>query len=354
MANLKDYFKPKKRNVSLPIKILTILLVILIAAFIYFTFSDTRDKSEPAASVSDDNVEIQEFSVEDITFLEENDIITGIHNIKIEQGTDISLSDLINFDKNYVSSLTVDDSNVDYDKEGEYKATYAFTLNGEKLREFLKAENANVPFDMACDTISLKVPVTVTIINEEAAEEEAAKGNEVITSDSKIPSKDKISQGNNSKDKDSSGASNGSSNTSDASGSSSNTQSNHKHVWAKRTETVQEPQTIIVTEEKEYYTLYRFYWYNTDTWEESKDSDRFNEWTRSENGQLYPLKHPYAKPEDNPLFKGYDSNGNPTYTNDHSIISNLFDWVPCEPYEKTEMVAVKRTVTYCSVCGATK
>ena len=67
MANLKDYFKPKKRNVSLPIKILTILLVILIAAFIYFTFSDTRDKSEPAASVSDDNVEIQEFSVEDIT-----------------------------------------------------------------------------------------------------------------------------------------------------------------------------------------------------------------------------------------------------------------------------------------------
>lgn len=253
MANFKNFFKTKNKKVSLPIKILSIILVILIAAFIYFTVSDNSNKPDPSASPAVDDVKSQETAAED----------------------------------------------------------------------------------------------------EETSETDAESNN-----DSKdIEDSDKTdssSTGSSSSSSGSSGSSGSTSGASGTSGSSSGSQSNHKHVWKTRTETVQEPQTTIVTEEKQYYTLYRFYWYNTNKWEESRDRDRFTEWQKSENGQLYPLKHPFKNPEDNPLFIGYDGNGNPQSKNDHSIVSNLSETVPCEPYEKTEMVTVKRTVTYCSICGATK
>lgn len=124
------------------------------------------------------------------------------------------------------------------------------------------------------------------------------------------------------------------------------------HEWVTRTETVQEPTTVIVTSEQQEYTLYRFYWYTSGTWEETRDSSRFDEWYHSADGSLYPLYNPYEKPEDNPLFLGYDGNGNPTYTNDHTILSGLFEEVPCEPYEKTEITTMTITTTVCSKCGA--
>ena len=71
-------------------------------------------------------------------------------------------------------------------------------------------------------------------------------------------------------------------------------------------------------------------------------------------GGFFYAYHPYDKPEDDPLFIEYDSNGNPVYTNDHAIISNLFEWVPCEPYEKTETREVTVTTITCSICGAVK
>lgn len=363
MANFNDYSKRKSQKISLLIKILSVILVVLIAVFIYFAVSDNSNKKEPVDSPADDDVKTQQVSSYDIAFLEESGIITGIHDIKIKQGTDISLKDLTDFDETYIKSLTIDDSNVDYDKVGKYQATGIVIMDGEKLREFLKDENAEVAFDTSGDTVTLNVSFSVNVIDEETAREETAKGNEVITDDSKIPSKDSgsddsDSKGSNSKDKETSGKTSGSSGStsgsSSASGGSSGSQSNHKHVWKTRTETVQEEQKVTVTEETVTYTLYRFYWYNTNKWEESRDHDRFVEWQKSDNGQLYPLKHPFKNPEDNPLFIGYDGNGNPQYTNDHTITSNLSETVPCEPYEKTEMVNVKRTVTYCSICGATK
>ena len=115
---------------------------------------------------------------------------------------------------------------------------------------------------------------------------------------------------------------------------------------------VHPPHSRAIPQEKQEYTLYRFYWYNTNTWEESRDANRFQEWSRSSNGQLYPLRHPFARPEDNPLFLEYDGNGNPVYTNDHTILSNLYEWVPCEPHMEYETVTVEVKVTRCTICGA--
>ena len=127
-----------------------------------------------------------------------------------------------------------------------------------------------------------------------------------------------------------------------------------RHTWVTRTETKREPVKTIVTSEKHEYTLYRFYWYSTDEWEETRDPERFDEWEHSEDGGLYPLLHPFAVPEDAPLFTGYDKNGHETYTNNHTIIEGLFEEIPCEPYEKTEMVTVTTTTIVCSKCGAVK
>ena len=71
------------------------------------------------------------------------------------------------------------------------------------------------------------------------------------------------------------------------------------------------------------------YWYNTNQWEETEDSARFDEWDASDDGGFYPQLHPFAKPEDNPLFKGYDAEtGMPVYTNDHVIIDGLTRTIP--------------------------
>lgn len=57
------------------------------------------------------------------------------------------------------------------------------------------------------------------------------------------------------------------------------------------------------------YSVYKMYWYTTGTWEETRDPDGFHAWAESKEGSLYPLYYPYQKPEDNPLFIGYDKNG---------------------------------------------
>ena len=128
-----------------------------------------------------------------------------------------------------------------------------------------------------------------------------------------------------------------------------------QHNWVTTTRTEKEPHTVIVTEKVVQYDFYRFYWYNTGQWEETRDPDRFDEWQHDRNGgPLSPNSINMAKkPEDCPLFKGYDSNGHATYTNDH-VHSTLSETVPCEPYEKTEYTTVTITTIVCSKCGATR
>ncbi len=128
-----------------------------------------------------------------------------------------------------------------------------------------------------------------------------------------------------------------------------------QHNWVITTRTEKEPHTVIVTEKVVQYDFYRFYWYDTDQWEETRDPDRFSEWQHDRNGgQLSPNSINMANPPEKcPLFKGYDSNGHATYTNDH-VHSTLSETVPCEPYEKTEYTTVRITTTVCSKCGATR
>ena len=105
-----------------------------------------------------------------------------------------------------------------------------------------------------------------------------------------------------------------------------------KGHWEDITEQVWVPNIVTVVdqaERTEAYSLYRMYWYNTNQWEETEDVTRFDEWGASDDGGFYPLVHPFDKPEDNPLFKGYDpETGMPVYINDHVIIDGLTRTIP--------------------------
>lgn len=105
-----------------------------------------------------------------------------------------------------------------------------------------------------------------------------------------------------------------------------------KGHWEDITEQVWVPNIVTVVDEPErteIYNLYRMYWYNTRTWEETEDSARFDEWDASDDGGFYPILNPFDKPEDNPLFTGYNAEtGMPEYTNDHTITEGLVRVIP--------------------------
>ena len=104
-----------------------------------------------------------------------------------------------------------------------------------------------------------------------------------------------------------------------------------KGHWGDITEQVWVPNVVTVVDEPERietYNLYRMYWYNTKQWEETEDPARFDEWDNSDDGGFYPLLNPFDKPEDNPLFTGYNENGMPVYTSDHVIMDGLTRVIP--------------------------
>ena len=109
----------------------------------------------------------------------------------------------------YVKSIDVDDSQVDYNKEGEYEVIYTITFDKEKLQTFVKDENIEVPFDTEKDSIIIKVSTVVTVTDNE---EEAEVENETTTNDTT----DKTSEENQSETNNNS-SSNSNSNTNNSS-----------------------------------------------------------------------------------------------------------------------------------------
>ena len=111
----------------------------------------------------------------------------------------------------------------------------------------------------------------------------------------------------------------------------------HKHNWTAHTSQRWVSQIVTVVDEPERYeeyTTFKIYWYNTGTWEETRDPARFEEWANSEYGQLYPFYH-IQNIEDNPLFLGYNELGLPSFTGDHVCWSG-HDRIPAVTHEEDQ------------------
>ncbi len=133
--------------------------------------------------------------------------------------------------------------------------------------------------------------------------------------------------------------------------------SSHIHVWKEHTKEKWVSDIVTVVDEPEQtvkYSIYRMYWYTTGKWEETRDPERFDQWYKSKEGGLYTIYHPYKNPEDNPLFIQYDKNGNPMYTNDHSIIGPYYEIIPAVTHEEDHGYYETYVDYYYCECGATK
>ena len=129
----------------------------------------------------------------------------------------------------------------------------------------------------------------------------------------------------------------------------------HEHNWIDHTNQRWVSQIVTVVDEPERYEpygMYKIYWYNTGNWEETRDPDRFAAWCYDEEGG--PLStYRYSKPEDNPLFLGYDENGHASFTGDH-VLWTAYDYIPAVTHEEDQGY-YETYVDYCYCdCGATK
>ena len=118
-----------------------ILLAILLAAGIYFAVSGTNDKggeNTPETSQTEEKAAEQEVEAEELQPLQEKGVLTGVSDREVEKGAEGNLEDLAAVNRDYVKSVSVDDSRVDYHKEGTYGVFYTIAFDGEKLRQFLK------------------------------------------------------------------------------------------------------------------------------------------------------------------------------------------------------------------------
>lgn len=133
----------------------------------------------------------------------------------------------------------------------------------------------------------------------------------------------------------------------------------HVHSWKDHTAQRWVSEVVTVVDEPEKtvsYDIYRMYWYNTREWEETRDPERFDLWNHDrEGGPLSPNSINMAKrPEDCPLFLGYNDLGQPTYQGDHAIIGPYYETIPAVTHEETRgHYETYVDYQYCD-CGAKK
>ena len=129
----------------------------------------------------------------------------------------------------------------------------------------------------------------------------------------------------------------------------------HEHSWKEHTNQRWVSQIVTVVDEPERYeeySIFKIYWYNTGTWEETRDPDRFTEWAHSKNGSLYPFYY-IDNYEDNPLFLGYNELGQPSFTGDH-VFWTGYDFIPAVTHEEDQGYYEAYVDYYYCDCGATK
>lgn len=90
-------------------------------------------------------------------------------------------------------------------------------------------------------------------------------------------------------------------------------------------------------------TEYRMYYWDTKTWETSEDPNVFNAWQREKIEWMRTYRYENNMPPE--LFQGYDENGNPVYTNDHTILT-YYKTIPAVTHEEEQV-----DYQYCSICG---
>lgn len=135
--------------------------------------------------------------------------------------------------------------------------------------------------------------------------------------------------------------------------------SGHTHTWKEHTTQRWVSNMLTVIDQPEQtiaYDIYRMYWYDTGTWEETRDPSRFDIWENDmAGGPLSPNSQSMVQnPEDCPLFKGYNDLGQPVFTGDHAIIGPYYETIPAVTHEEDHGHYETCIDYYYCDCGAHK
>ncbi len=110
----------------------------------------------------------------------------------------------------------------------------------------------------------------------------------------------------------------------------------HVHKWIDHTAKRWVPKKVTVVDEPEKtqkVTVYKLYWWDSKKWTETRDSAVFDDWYKKKFEWMVKYRYPDNMPPE--LYIGEDENGNPQYTNDHSIIT-YYETVPAVTHEEDQ------------------
>lgn len=147
----------KKHKVKLGIGIAA--LVIASGGIVFATVNTPNTAVEAEAEVEKKDVAVEDIEVDYLQY------VKGLRDWTVAVGLkDVNFLEGVEWDKEYIKNVTVDDSKVKLDTAGEYEITYSVEI-----------------VDKKADDLTIKKTVTVKVISEEEAKVAVEDGQEVVT-----------------------------------------------------------------------------------------------------------------------------------------------------------------------------
>lgn len=147
----------KKHKVKLGIGIAA--LVIVSGGIVFATVNTPNTDVEAEAEVVKKDVAVEDIEVDYLQY------VKGLRDWTVAVGLkDVNFLEGVEWDKEYIKNVTVDDSKVKLDTAGEYEITYSVEV-----------------VDKKADDLTIKKTVTVKVISEEEAKVAVEDGQEVVT-----------------------------------------------------------------------------------------------------------------------------------------------------------------------------
>ena len=147
----------KKHKVKLGIGIAS--LVIASGGIVFATVNTPNTAVEAEAEVVKKDVAVEDIEVDYLQY------VKGLRDWTVAVGLkDVNFLEGVEWDKEYIKNVTVDDSKVKLDTAGEYEITYSVEV-----------------VDKKADDLTIKKTVTVKVISEEEAKVSVEEGQEVVT-----------------------------------------------------------------------------------------------------------------------------------------------------------------------------
>lgn len=147
----------KKHKVKLGIGIAA--LVIASGGIVFATVNTPKTAVEAEAEVVRKDVAVEDIEVDYLQY------VKGLRDWTVAVGLkDVNFLEGVEWDKEYIKNVTVDDSKVKLDTAGEYEITYSVEV-----------------VDKKADDLTIKKTVTVKVISEEEAKVAVEEGQEVVT-----------------------------------------------------------------------------------------------------------------------------------------------------------------------------